>query len=104
MKSLEEIQIQLGTKYYGQDVSKTYTDFQAGFQACRETLESSDWDKERQAAAPYQIISELEAENTALREGLELIAAPSEFNCAVGEGNLRAAACNILAKFPKGDS
>jgi hypothetical protein len=41
---------------------------------------------------------EARKQNAELREALELIAGPSEFNCAIGESNMRAAARKALAK------
>jgi hypothetical protein len=41
----------------------------------------------------------LEQKNAVLVEALELISSPSEFNCAIGEGNLRATARAALEKI-----
>lgn len=49
-----------------------------------------------------QLESKLKAQQElieSVKDDLKLMASPSEFNCAVGEGNLRACAQRTLAKL-----
>lgn len=56
---------------------------------------------ERLAMRYKELKEQLSRQNEIMAETLKLIASPSEFNCAVGEGNMRAAANAALAKCGK---